>query len=86
MGVGRSRCSGPSAPRGYSSPRAEELGAWQGWVAAAVGFVIVDSAFPPQSTPGNSLPGEGRPRRLRRSGSHWASRTGAARPASDVSG
>lgn len=59
MGVGRSRCSGPSAPRGDPSPPAEALRAWQGWVAAAVGFVIVDSAFPPQSTPGNSQPGEG---------------------------
>lgn len=66
------------------TPRAEALGAWQGWVAAAVGFVIVDSAFPPQSTPGNSQPGEGRPRRLRRSGSRWAAGTGAARPASVV--
>lgn len=84
MGVGRSRCSGPSAPRGDASPRAEALGAWQGWVAAAVGFVIVDSAFPPQSTPGNSRPGEGRPRCLRRSGSRRAARTGAARPASVV--
>lgn len=86
MGVRRSRCSGPSAPRGYPGPRAEALGACQGWVAGAVGFVIVDSAFPPQSTPGNSQPGEGRSRRLRRSGSRRAARTGAARAVSVVPG
>lgn len=70
-GVGCSRCSGPSAPRGHWRPRAEALapeatGAWQGWVAAAVGFVIVDSALPPQGTPGDSRPGEGRAWRLSR--------------------
>lgn len=56
---------GSSAPRGHWTPRAEALtpeaaGAQQGWVAAAVGFVIVDSALPPQGTPGSSRPGEGR--------------------------
>lgn len=33
------------------------------------GFVIVNSALPPQSTPGNSRPGEGRSGRLRKPGS-----------------
>lgn len=74
-GVGRSRCSGPSAPRGYPSPGAEALGpeaarAWQGWVAAALRFVIVDSALPPQSTPGNNQPGEGRSGRYSQASAH----------------
>lgn len=86
MGVRRRRYSGPSAPRGDPSPRAEALGAWQGWVAAAVGFVIVDSAFPPQSTPGNSHPGGRALQASAQIRKSLAARTGAARALSVVLG
>ncbi|XP_040597460.1 translation initiation factor IF-2-like [Mesocricetus auratus] len=84
----------PSPPVEALGP--EAAGAPKGRVAAAAGFVIVNSALPPQSTPGNSQPGEGRSgqrsqaaAQMRKSPSCWDGRGWApgrrARPVAPLS-